>query len=145
MLSSPFQDNSYPLGWILPNMDAIVVLNGGRLVTHGSYDEVEMECANLLKQPEHDVEFSAQSAGPQNGPKQVSQRETFNTSNENGATPFDVLSLQRSNGSWAVYSYYARAAGTLSLLLLAFFTLISSIATNYMSKLFSAVFHNGLR
>ena|SRR5450756_869753 len=135
-----FSHNSYSLGRILPNMDAIVVLDDGRLVNYGSYEEVEMESANLIEQAEHDMESSAQLERQQDDSELGSEGETSGTVNESGATSSNVLNLQRSNGSWAVYSYYARAAGKLSLLLLAFFTLVSSITTNYMSRLLSIPF-----
>jgi ATP-binding cassette subfamily C (CFTR/MRP) protein 1 len=108
-------------------MDAVVVLDNGKLAKYGSYEELEVQSANLLH-AEH-VEPKPQ-LGQHDESKYRSEGETSGTV-EDVADPAD---LQRSNGSWAVYSYYGRAAGTLSLLLLAIFTLTSSVTTNYMSE-----------
>lgn len=121
-------------------MDSIIVLDGGRLVNYGSYEEVKMKSDSLLKQAEHDIEPSAQLEGQQNDSRQISEGEKYGTVNESGTIPSNALNVPRSNANRAVYSYYARAAGTLSLILLAIFTLMSSITTNYMSRLISILF-----
>lgn len=116
-------------------MDSVVVLDNGRLVSHGLYKEVEKESANLLRHAEHEIGLISQSKEERKEFRHSLERETVASIHESVASPSNLLSVQRSNGSWGVYSYYAKSAGTLSLVLMALFTLTSSVTTSYMSRL----------
>jgi hypothetical protein len=121
-------------------MDSIAVLDSGRLASYGSYQEVEIQSAKLLQQAEQEIGSVAQLEGHQNDVRHRPESETSGTVNQSGTSLSNMLNLQRSNGNWTVYSYYSRAAGSLSLLLLVLFTVMSSITANYMSKMLLASF-----
>lgn len=116
-------------------MDTVVVLENGRLVSHGLYEEVEKEAASLLRNAEHEIGRISQSKEEREEFRNSLEREAVASTHESVASPSNLLNVQRSNGSWGVYSYYAKSAGTLSIVLMALFTLTSSVTTSYMSRL----------
>ncbi|KAH8668572.1 ABC transporter [Xylariales sp. PMI_506] len=118
---------------ILPLVDSIILLEGGRLVKYGSYAELEMEAVNPFEEAELDIESSAPLKDNHKDFEQQPDSRTSGTVDGSNTNLPDTMTLQRSTGNWTVYSYYARAAGKLSLVLLGLFTLLSSITSNYMT------------
>ncbi|KAK3949643.1 P-loop containing nucleoside triphosphate hydrolase protein [Pseudoneurospora amorphoporcata] len=94
---------------LLPYMDEIIVLKSGRIADIGPYSEIQSRGdLKLMQNPGHN-----------NTPQQQQ--------------PAKPPNLERRQGSWSVYSYYACSAGALSLSLWAFFTILGAITSNYMT------------
>ncbi|EGZ74846.1 P-loop containing nucleoside triphosphate hydrolase protein [Neurospora tetrasperma FGSC 2509] len=121
---------------LLPYMDEIIVLEGGKFADIGSYSEIQSRGdLKLMAMTDDDVIES--------GEEQQSATDEVSRDSKSPATtqkPSDTTTRQatkpnfeRRQGSWSVYAYYARSAGALSLSLWAFFTILGAITSNYMT------------
>lgn len=124
---------------LLPYMDEIIVLEGGKIGDIGSYSEIQSRGdLKLMAMTDDDVIESGEE-------QQTATDEVSRDSKSPAMTqkPSDTTTRQatkpnfeRRQGSWSVYAYYAyyaRSAGALSLSLWALFTILGAITSNYMT------------
>ncbi|POR36613.1 Uncharacterized protein TPAR_03195 [Tolypocladium paradoxum] len=114
---------------VLPFMDSIVVLDNGRLADFGPYKEVRLRSAALIEQADAEVTPTSDSADETAHVDKPCSPESPQLPTEHAASassPGQDIKRRR-DGSWSVYSYYARSAGTMSVVLWIVFTLIGAI------------------
>ena len=119
----------------MSHMDMIVVLQHGRIIDCRPYEEIKPRLAGAIKQKATLEPMTASSDGyadlddrsspetPQN-PRPANQK-TVSTE-EDG--------LRRRYGSWSVYRYYLRSAGSSPVFLWMSFTLTGAVASSMISK-----------
>ncbi|KAM4064462.1 ABC transporter transmembrane domain-containing protein [Hirsutella rhossiliensis] len=118
---------------ILSQMDSIIVLNEGRVVDSGSFEEVRSRNASLIQRIEistdlSSIETDSDMETPARSEEEQERSVPPALSPENGSAD---LNLNRRSGSWSVYGYYCRSAGNVPLIFWASFTIIGAVATNY--------------
>lgn len=121
---------------ILPYMDEIVVLESGKVADIGSYSQIQSRGdLKLMVMTDDDdtIESGEQENHSQEAPQDSKIAATTPKSPGNQQQPPKPPNLERRQGSWSVYAYYARSAGALSLSLWAFFTVLGAITSNYMT------------
>ena len=115
-------------------MDEIIVLDNGEVADQGSYNEIMFRSAELVESEDVTSQQDSEilEAAPE-GREHTHDRLTSQATH--GSTADDAVEsdLRRRQGSWAVYTYYFRSAGALSMIFWAIFTSVGSVATNYMS------------
>ncbi|KAK0634859.1 putative ATP-binding cassette transporter [Bombardia bombarda] len=115
---------------VLPHVDEIIVLENGRVVEQGSYEELQQRAANLVENTEASLNFKDESADtPSDIYEQQLPHRPSHAPGPAGAASQEPA-LQRRNGSWAVYAYYARCAGPTAVLLWGTYTLIGAVAAS---------------
>jgi hypothetical protein len=126
---------------VLPHTDAIVAIESGKVLMCGTYSDIEGQLQNSsgFKSPSLDMKVLHPAA--QSHDKQIPSGEVILHQVEQ--SPIDSVP-QKKKGNWYSYIYYARSAGSLNLLLWAFFTLVSAITTSYTSKLYCHQFMEGI-
>lgn len=110
-----------------------MVLEKGQVVDHGSYDEIILRTPDLIEEevsPASDITFV--DAQPNFDEQTHPDNENASLLSEERVQE-EVLSWKQ-DGSWSVYSYYYKSAGTLSIFLWALCTIISAVSTNYARK-----------
>ncbi|KAK1778360.1 P-loop containing nucleoside triphosphate hydrolase protein [Copromyces sp. CBS 386.78] len=107
---------------LLPYMNEIIVLESGKIADIGSYNKIQSR-GDLKLMVMTDDDTIDTTKGQQNPAITTPQQQQ----------PAKPPNLERRQGSWSVYSYYARSAGALSLSLWAFFTILGAITSNYMT------------
>ncbi|CCC10044.1 hypothetical protein SMACR_02623 [Sordaria macrospora] len=124
---------------LLPYMDEIVVLKSGKIADTGPYSEIQSRGdLKLMVMTDDDAivsgEQQGQSAEDEAAPRDIKTSSTtpkpLDTTQQQPPKP---PNLERRQGSWSVYAYYARSAGALSLSLWGFFTVLGAITSNYMT------------
>nr|CAC28822.2 related to multidrug resistance-associated protein [Neurospora crassa] len=122
---------------LLPYMDEIIVLEGGKIGDIGSYSEIQSRGDLKLMAMTDDDDVIESGEEQQSATDEVSRdskspamtQKPSDTTNRQPIKP----NFERRQGSWSVYAYYARSAGALSLSLWAFFTVLGAITSNYMT------------
>ncbi|KAK3403550.1 P-loop containing nucleoside triphosphate hydrolase protein [Sordaria brevicollis] len=119
---------------LLPYMDEIVVLEGGKVVDIGSYSDIQTrgDLKLMAMTDDETIESNNEHFSTDKATKSKVQAITVKTSDA-AQQPTKAPNLERRQGSWSVYAYYARSAGALGLFLWAFFTVLGSITSNYMT------------
>jgi ATP-binding cassette, subfamily C (CFTR/MRP), member 1 len=110
-------------------MDRIIVLNRGQIADMGPYEEILQRSTGLVEQTEG-------SLGISEGVSDVESRHEANLKSAE-ATPQESLDLTRRTGSWAVYRYYARSAGLVTVFFWIFWTFVGAVFTSVMRKSFA--------
>lgn len=116
---------------MLAYADTIIVMDEGRVVNQGSYEELKVRMPEILASihmseddktalTEGDTLVNPNSAGL--------AAETANSK---------VLNLLRQQGSWSVYGYYFRSAGYILLMFSISCLLVECLGTNFSSTLSS--------
>jgi ABC-type bacteriocin/lantibiotic exporter with double-glycine peptidase domain len=122
---------------LLPYMDAIVVLDDGKLVASGSHEEIREQRPEIfstkgehhLDPPEPlDIDVDGEDTSPLG--VGAAQRAAQVGKREMGGS-------RRQKGSWHVYLYYANKAGKLSVFLWGFSTLGGAVSSAYSSEFHS--------
>lgn len=119
-------------------MDTIVVLDSGRLADSGSYQEIQIRSASLIEQAEASLEVDDMSPEANNAIEE--QLEPHSKIASAVSNPEDLTSQEadqgRQAGSWSVYAYYSRSAGTFSIFLWSLGTVLGAVFNNIARKLF---------
>lgn len=115
-------------------MDEIIVLDNGEVVDQGSYNEIMFRSAELVESEDVTTQQDIESLeGAAEGHSHAHNRLTSQEPQDSTADDSIESDMQRRQGSWAVYTYYFRSAGAISMIFWAIFTLVGSVATSYMS------------
>ncbi|KAJ4414158.1 hypothetical protein N0V85_003255 [Neurospora sp. IMI 360204] len=120
---------------LLPYMDQIIVLEGGKIADIGSYSEIQSrgDLKLMVMADEDAIESEEQQSPTDEAPRDKTYATTPKPSDTTQQQQPTKPNLERRQGSWSVYAYYARSAGALSLSLWAFFTVLGAITSNYMT------------
>lgn len=115
-------------------MDEIVVLEEGKVADTGLYSELQSrsDLKLMVTTDDEAIESGEEQFATDEPPRNKILATTTNTPDTTQQPP-KPPNLERRQGSWSVYAYYARSAGALSLFLWAFFTVLGSITSNYMT------------
>ncbi|KAJ5627981.1 ABC transporterintegral membrane type 1 [Penicillium lividum] len=116
---------------LLPYADEIVLLENGRKVLQCAYHEL-VDQRPEYAQPKIDENHDEPKADPEEiiGTKPLSRQASIEGSESESTV---LNNLKRRNGSWSIYSYYARKAGLLQVGLLAVFVLAYGFNTQFSS------------
>ncbi|KAK4443530.1 P-loop containing nucleoside triphosphate hydrolase protein [Podospora aff. communis PSN243] len=141
-------DNLLARDEVLSQMDKVILLDGGKLLDSGSYDEIRQR-RPLVNAPEH---FSRSVPGRvEDSPDDIQdgilvppvvplkggcvakeERDAAVLTAQEAANPDDTNSRNsRQTGNWAVYAYYARKAGKVSVILWFIATFVGAVAGAY--------------
>ncbi|KAK3329761.1 P-loop containing nucleoside triphosphate hydrolase protein [Apodospora peruviana] len=115
---------------ILPHMDMIAILDGGRLADYGSFEEIQSRSAALVELAESSFKVDDISPDVQNELEDKSKSTELDHSWTLEEEPSHQVDQARQSGSWSVYAYYSRSAGAFSMFLWASGTLLGAVATN---------------
>ncbi|KAM7219313.1 P-loop containing nucleoside triphosphate hydrolase protein [Rhypophila decipiens] len=115
---------------ILPYMDQIVVLQDGRLADHGSFQEIRQRSATILEQAEASVGTSETPSEIEHAPEESALFKAQSNTSETEELIIQEGGSGRQSGNWSVYTYYSKSAGTLSMLLWAFGTILGAVASS---------------
>ncbi|KAK1752303.1 canalicular multispecific organic anion transporter 1 [Echria macrotheca] len=125
---------------VLPQVDTVVLLNEGRLLDHGSYQEICERRPELIKlQQEEADQYESRgdsSVKAKNLPKMETVQSTVKNSpeGEQDEEPERAVGdASRQKGNWSVYAYYAKKAGKVSIFLWVLSTVIGAVANAYSS------------
>jgi len=117
-------------------MDAIVVLDSGRLVDSGSFEDIRLRSASLIEQAEASIEIDDMSPETNNAVEEQFHSKTLSAGSNTEDLTSQEMDQGRQSGSWSVYAYYSRSAGTVSIFLWVFGTILGAVFTNIARKLF---------
>lgn len=114
-------------------MDTLVLLESGKLVDCGSYEEIRVRRPGVIDQEA--TRFDTESRAEEIEADSPLEHETSQAARlvDGDEVDPEEVNLQRRYGSWAVYAYYSRSAGFWTILLWAFFTLIGAVAASLTS------------
>ena len=118
-------------------MDTVFVIDNGRLVDHGPYEEIQRRMGSILEK-ESTIESETESADEENNIKKSPDTETSILAlpaRQETKLP-EVADLKRRQGSWPIYRYYFQSAGSLTMFLWAFFTVVGNAMAAFTSKFF---------
>ena len=119
-------------------MDTVFVLDSTRLVDHGLYEKIQLSMGNILEN-ESTVESETESADEENDSKKPPHTETsiltLPPAGQETKIP-EVADLKRRQGSWPIYRYYFQSAGSLTMFLWAFSTVVGNAMVAFTSKFF---------
>lgn len=116
---------------ILAYADAIIVLDKGRVVDQGSYEELKVRMPEIIANihmSEDDKMVSTEEDTLVNPNSAGVAAETANS---------EVVDLFRQQGSWSVYDYYFRSAGYIPLIFSISCVVIECFGANFSSTLSS--------
>lgn len=107
--------------------DAIIVLDEGRVVDQGSYEELKVRMPEIMasiymSEDDNTVSMEATLVDSKSAGLAA---ETANS---------EVIDLRRQQGSWSVYSYYFRSAGYIPLIFSMSCVLVECFSANFSSK-----------
>lgn len=132
---SPFVPLLMISGRILPFMDSVVVLEGGRLTNCGPCREIQGEESYVFGPEEAVLKPETQSVDERRDTGEDSDSETLRGSSSPGTITAQQFSLQRQTGNWSVYKYYSRTAGRWVLIIWALFTISEAVFANFAREL----------
>jgi ATP-binding cassette subfamily C (CFTR/MRP) protein 1 len=120
---------------VLPYMDEIIVMDNGVVVNLGSYSDIRLTMAELAGSEDVTDESSNRELAGQDRIQNQSTASAPTFTHQTSAANPQELDLQRRQGSWSVYAYYCRSAGTIHTVFWVVFTLAGAVSSNYMSIL----------
>lgn len=116
---------------VLPYMDSIIVMDSGRVVDTGSYEEIFDRSARLVEQAEAEVQAAEKPQEEKGGDGDDSTPRLA----ERGAETAPLTQQEdttRRSGSWSVYKYYIKSAGITTVLFWILFTFVGAVFTSVM-------------
>lgn len=116
---------------VLPHTDAIIAIESGKVLMCGTYSDIEGQLQNNSGLKSLSLDMKVLHPAAQSDDMQIPSNEVI--LRQVRRSPIESVP-QKGKGNWHSYIYYARSAGSLNLLLWAFFTLVSTITTSYTSK-----------
>ena len=120
-------------------MDEIIVMDNGAVVNSGSYNEIRLAMAELAGSEDVNTDESINwDLAAQDHIQNLSTASAPTFTQQISAANPQELDPQRRQGSWSVYAYYCRSAGTIHTAFWVVFTLAGAVSSNYMSILFAA-------
>lgn len=116
-------------------MDEIIVMDNGVVINSGPYSEIRLTMPELARSEDFTDESNNIDVAGQDGIQNESTASALSFTQQTSAANPQELDLQRRQGSWSVYAYYCRSAGTMLTVFWAVFTLAGAVSSNYMSIL----------
>lgn len=119
---------------ILPYMDTIVVLDGGKIVRSGAFGELRQSGPGLIediKSNDTSTEEVCRSSNDMDTSTQPNLRSQTIKSQTDASLEFS----ERQDGSWSVYTYYCRSVGTFSMIAWAISLFLGAVCNGVSSRL----------
>lgn len=133
-------------GNVLPYMDAIVVLDSGKVADFGPYEDVRLRSASLIEQSAATLTVSdSVSDGSDDADDRTTSKTPKVADVEDAEMDAQKANLARQDGSWSVYKYYSKSAGASTMIMWALFTLCGAVTANVIRKLESNTYRVGRR
>lgn len=101
---------------------------------NGSYEQICLRAPHLVVQSVSNADTDITEH--QQNEKQPEMRSKLTSEILEEPTALQEADPNRRDGTWLVYVYYYRGAGTIPVLLWLLFTFVEAFATNYTSKCF---------